>query len=406
MNVPLLIARRYLFARKTHRAIGIISAVSAAGIAIGTAVLVVILSVFNGFDGLIRSSIDSIDPDLKITPASGKALDPGDPVFMAAADWAEAEEAVESLSGIIEEQVYLLCEGHQTLVLARGVDDSWLAASPLKDKVTAGNLQLGNERMASGIQLSQELGLHPRLGKEIRLYFPSRTKPVSLQNPAASLESVSLRPGAVFSTGSDYDGRLVIVPLAAMQELLDYETACSSFELRFAPGTPAGEQARIEKELTERLGSAYTVRDRVAQNRSLFKMLNYEKGAIFLILLFVVIIVAFNIFGSLSMLILEKQPDIATLGSLGADRSLVRRIFFTEGVLVSGTGLVIGLLLGVGVTLLQQYVGLVRMPGNFAIEYYPVVLRCGDLAAVTGGVAAVGLLIAFLSSRSIHPLTR
>ena len=223
MNVPLLIARRYLFARKTHRAIGIISAVSAAGIAIGTAVLVVILSVFNGFDGLIRSSIDSIDPDLKITPASGKALDPGDPVFVAAADWAEAEEAVESLSGIIEEQVYLLCEGHQTLVLARGVDDSWLAASPLKDKVTAGNLQLGNERMASGIQLSQELGLHPRLGKEIRLYFPSRTKPVSLQNPAASLESVSLRPGAVFSTGSDYDGRLVIVPLSAMQELLDYE---------------------------------------------------------------------------------------------------------------------------------------------------------------------------------------
>lgn len=406
MNVPLLIARRYLFTRKTHRATGIISAVSAAGIAIGTAALVVILSVFNGFDGLIRDSIDAVDPDLKLTPATGKTLDPAEPVLQAAAEWADGQEAVASLTGIIEEQVYLLCEGRQTLVLARGVDGQWLADSPLRDRVISGNLDLGDNRLAAGSQLAQELGLQPRLGKEVQLYFPSRTKPVSLQNPAASLESVSLRPGAVFSTGSDYDGRLVVVPLEAMRDLLDYENACSALELRFVPGTAAAEQERIEEGLRERLGSDYTVLDRIAQNRSLFKMLNYEKGAIFLILLFVVLIVAFNIFGSLSMLILEKQPDIATLGSLGADRSLVRRIFFTEGALVSGTGLVIGLLLGVGITLLQQHVGLVRMPGNFAIEYYPVVLRWGDIAAVAGGVAAVGLLIAFFASRSIHPLTR
>ena len=375
MNVPLLIARRYLFAPKTHRAIGIISAVSAAGIAIGTAVLVVILSVFNGFDGLIRSSIVSVDPDLKVSPAAGKTIDPEEATFSAAADWLATQSGI-STSEVLEEQVFLLMDGRQSLVSARGVDDASLRA-------------IGKPNSTA-----------------LELYYPSRKKPVSLQNPAASLQEISLRPGEARFTGTDEEKQVLLVPRHLMRELLEYETECSALYVRFGNDLTAAEQRRIEEGLRDRLGNDYVVRDRVAQNSSLFKMLNYEKGAIFLILLFVVIIVAFNIFGSLSMLILEKQPDIATLGSLGADRSLVRRIFFTEGVLISGTGLVIGLLLGIGITLLQQYAGLVRMPGNFAIEFYPVVLRWGDLAAVTGGVAAIGLLIAFLSSRTIHPLTR
>ena len=375
MNVPLLIARRYLFARKTHRAIGIISAVSAAGIAIGTAVLVVILSVFNGFDGLIRGSIDAVDPDLKITPATGKMIHPEETAISAATDWLTAQPGV-SVTEVVEEQVFLLTDGHQSLVNARGVDDPTL-------------LTTGTPNAAP-----------------LELYYPSRKKPVSLQNPAASLQKIILRRGEARIAGTDEDNQILLVPRHLMRELLDYETECSALYVRFKSELSAASQSGIKKDLQERLGSDYLVRDRIEQNASLFKMLNYEKGAIFLILLFVVVIVAFNLFGSLSMLILEKQPDIATLGSLGADRSLVRRIFFTEGVLVSGIGLVTGLILGIGVTLLQQHVGLVRMPGQFVIEYYPVVLRWGDLAAVTGGVAAVGLLIAFLSSRTIHPLTR
>ena len=374
MNVPLLIARRYLFARKTHRAIGIISAVSAAGIAIGTAVLVVILSVFNGFDGLIRGSIDAVDPDLKISPATGKTLDPEEPVLSSAVDWLSAQDGV-SATEVLEEQVFLLADGRQSLVSARGVDDEVLR--------TAGKPN----------------------ATPLELYYPSRKKPVSLQNPAASLQKIALSPGEARIAGNDEDKNILFVPRHLMRELLEYETEYSALYVRFGDGIPDAAQKRIEDGLQKRLGSGYLVRDRVAQNSSLFKMLNYEKGAIFLILLFVVVIVAFNIFGSLSMLILEKQPDIATLGSLGADRSLVRRIFFTEGALVSGIGLVTGLVVGISVTLLQQQVGLVRMPVQFAIEYYPVVLRWGDLAAITGGVAAIGLLIAFLSSRTIHPLT-
>ena len=370
MNVPLLIARRYLFARKTHRAIGIISAVSAAGIAIGTAALVIILSVFNGFDGLIRSSLADIDPDLKVTPSSGKTVDPEDAVFSAAADWLATQSGV-TATEVLEEQVFLLTDGRQSLVSVRGMD---------------GGLETGAPNAAS-----------------LELFYPSRKKPVSIQNPAASLQKVTLAPGEARVAGNDEEHPILLVPAYVMRELLEYDTECSALYVRFGENVSAAERGRIETGLRTRLGSAYSVNDRVGQNPALFKMLNYEKGAIFLILLFVVVIVAFNIFGSLSMLILEKKSDIATLESLGADRPLVRRIFFTEGALVSLSGLAAGLLLGIAVTLLQQHVGLVRMPGQFSIAYYPVVLRWSDLLLVTAGVAAVGLGIAFLSSRNVHP---
>lgn len=408
MNVALHIARRYVFARKSHRAIGIISAVSATGIALGTAALVVILSVFNGFGDLIQGSLNTLDPDLKVSPATGKVMRPDEPAFRAAIDWAYEEDAVETLSGIVEEQVFLYTEGRQTLVLARGVDEAYLADTPLKERLTAGTLSLdrgGNCRIAVGAQIAEELDIRPQFPRTVSLYFPSRTLPVSLQNPAASLRKQDYLPGGVFSTGSEYDARLVLVPLRTLRALLEYEDELSAVEIRFAAGTSDAERKRIETGLRERLGNGYSVRDRVEQNQALFKMLNYEKGAIYLILLFIVLVVAFNIFGSLSMLILEKKGDIRTLESLGADRSLVRRIFFTEGILVSLGGLAAGLLIGIAVTLLQQHVGLVTMPGAFALRYYPVVLRASDLLATAGGVAAVGLVIAFLSSRNIHPRT-
>ena len=370
MNVPLLIAKRYLFARKTHRAIGIISAVSAAGIAIGTAALVIILSVFNGFDGLIRSSLADIDPDLKVTPSSGKTIDPEEAVFSSASAWLRGQEGV-TATEVLEEQLFLLTDGRQSLINARGMD-------ALEDS--------GRPNAVS-----------------LELFYPSRKKPVSLQNPAASLQKVTLGPGEARVAGKEEEPQILIVPACVMRELLEYETECSALYIRFGAEVSAAQRSRIGSELRTRLGSTYSVNDRVGQNPALFKMLNYEKGAIYLILLFVVVIVAFNIFGSLSMLILEKQGDIATLESVGADRSLVRRIFLTEGALVSLSGLVAGLLIGIAVTLLQQHVGIVRMPAQFSIAYYPVVLHWTDLLLVTAGVAAVGLGIAFLSSRNVHP---
>ena len=164
MNVPLYIARRYFFARKSHRAIGIISAISAAGIALGTAALVIILSVFNGFDDLIQGSLNALDPDLKVSPAAGKVIHPDEPAFREAVDWACGQEEVETLSGIVEEQVFLFTEGRQALVLARGVDEDYMADSPLKDCIVNGSAVLDrgtSMRIAVGAQISGELGILP-----------------------------------------------------------------------------------------------------------------------------------------------------------------------------------------------------------------------------------------------------
>lgn len=411
MNVPLLIARRYLLARKAHRATGIISAVSAVGIAVGTAALIIILSVYNGFDALIKDSLSTVDPDLKITPASGKLMDPSEERLAAAWEWAEGQDAVELATAVVEEQVYLLSDGRQALVLAKGVDDEYLAHSQLQNLTRPGEAIVldpgfGQPRIALGQQVAMNLGIQVLAREEVELYFPSRKRAVSLQNPAASLEHLKLRASAAFSSGSEYDAKLVLLPRHLMQELLECdEGEISALEIRFRPGTEEGEVARIAEELNRRLGEAYTVRDRVAQNSALFKMMEYEKGAIFLLLLAVVVIVAFNIFGSLSMLILEKQEDVATLESLGAARPMLRNIFFYEGFLVSLAGLVLGLILGLGTALLQQQVGLVRMPGNFTIDFYPVILRWSDILLTVGGVALIGLLVAFLASRSVKAQT-
>lgn len=411
MNVPLLIARRYLFARKAHRATGIISTVSAAGIAVGTAVLLVILSVYNGFDALIRDSLSTVDPDLKVTPASGKLMDPAGETLAAAWEWAEGQESVRLVSPVVEEQVYLMAGGRQALVLAKGVDEAYLQASPLQNLTRPSEPIVldpgyGTPRLALGQQLAVELGIQVLIREEVELYFPSRKRPVSLQNPAASLGRIGLRAFAVFASGSEYDRSLVLVPRHLMQELLECdEGEISSLEIRFRPGVGEAEKVRVKEGLAARLGADFRVRDRVEQNDALFKMMAYEKGAIFLLLLAVVLIVAFNIFGSLSMLILEKQEDVDTLESLGATRPMLRGVFFYEGFLVSLCGLAAGVVLGLGTALLQQQVGLVRMPGNFALTYYPVIIRWSDVLLTVGGVALIGLLVAFLASRTVKPHT-
>lgn len=411
MNVPLLIARRYLLARKAHRATGIITAVSALGIAVGTAALIIILSVYNGFDALIKDSLSTVDPDLLVSPAGGKLMDPSEEQLCSAWEWVEQQDAVELVSSVAQEQVYLLTGGRQALVLAKGVDEEYLQHSRLENLTRPGETMVldpgyGTPRLAIGRQLAMELGIQVLAREDVELYFPSRKRPVSLQNPSASLERQTLRAVAVFSSGSEYDSKLVLLPRALMQELLECdEGEISALEIRFKPGTGEDECSRIAQELSQRLGPAYSVRNRVEQNSALFKMMEYEKGAIFLLLLAVVVIVAFNIFGSLAMLILEKQEDVATLGSLGASRPMLRKIFFYEGFLVSLAGLFLGLVLGLGIALLQQQVGLIRMPGMFTIEYYPVILRWSDIVLTAAGVTLVGLLVALLASRSVKPQT-
>ena len=395
MRLAPFIAWRYLFAKKSHNVINIISAISAAGMAIGTAALIIILSVYNGFDSLIRSMMGNVEPDLMIVPATGKTFVPDNEAY----DWIYDQPEILSMCCILQEDVFINYDGKQGLAKAKGVDWIYEEDTPLKNHIHEGEFRLhkGDIRMAViGAGLAYEMGISSRFLAPIEIYYPSRTRRISMTNPAAALESAKVYPSGVFSVNEDVDKELMILPIETMRELLEYEEEVSAVEIRVTEGTGAKDVRKLQERISERLGPEFKVKDRYQQNESLYKMMRYEKVATYMILIFVIIIIAFNIFGSLTMLIIEKESDIRTLRSLGAQDRLIRRIFVLEGWLISLTGLAAGLGIGILFSLLQQHFGFIKMPGHFVVQAYPIVLSWSDIVLTIAGVSIIGYLIALL----------
>ncbi|MBR6280104.1 MAG: FtsX-like permease family protein [Bacteroidales bacterium] len=384
MHLPLFIAGRYLFAKKSHNVINIISAISAAGMAVGTAALVIILSVYNGFDDLVSRSLNEMDPDYLVVPAAGKVFEPQGAVF----DWLAQHPDVAATAPVLQENVFVSYEGNQGMALAKGIED---------DSLVFGDLP----RCAVGTGLAYRLGINPGFVANLEIYYPDRTASINMANPMASVESIKAHPERLLSVNAEVDNTLVQLPLAAMRELTGYATEVSGIEVRLREGLSARAVRRFGRDLAARLGDGLAAKDRYRQNEALFKMMKYEKAAVFLILLFVVIIIAFNIFGSLTMLLIDKRGDIETLRSLGATPQLVRRIFVLEGWLISLLGLSAGLVAGLALALLQQRYGLIPLPGNYLVSSYPVIIQPLDILLVAVSTALVGYLIArFAVSRS------
>ena len=236
MRLAAYIAGRYLIAKKSHNVINIISAISAAGMAIGTAALIIILSVYNGFDALIRSMMSNVEPDLLITPATGKVFTPDDEAF----DWIYDQEAVKNMCCILQEDVFISYDGKQGLAQARGVDWIYEEESPLKDHMMDGEFKLhkGDVPLACvGAGLAYEMDINPRFLRGIEIYFPSRTRKISMSNPMASVEFIKVWPSGIFSVNSEIDSKLMIVPIEQMRELVEYEDEVSAVELRLMDGT-------------------------------------------------------------------------------------------------------------------------------------------------------------------------
>ena len=395
MNLPLFFAWRYLFAKKSHNVINIISAISAVGMATGTAALIIILSIYNGFDSLVRSMMNDFDPDILISPAEGKTFIPEGPVY----DWIYEQDMVKNMSCVITENVFMNYDGKQGMVTAKGVDWVFEEESPVRDHIRSGEFALhrGDVPLAvTGSGIAYRMGINPRFLSPIELYFPARDRNFSMTNPLASIEAVNVWPSGIFSISSEIDDKYVIVPIDVMRELLEYSDEVSGVEIRLRDGHTQKDVKAMVKEISERLGPEYLVSDRFAQNKSLYRMMKYEKLSIFTILIFIVIIIAFNIFGSLTMLIIEKRGDIGTLKSMGMRDSTVKRIFVLEGWMISLLGLAAGLVLGIGFSLLQQHFGFIKMPGNFVVQAYPVILSAKDVIITAASVAAVGWIIAKL----------
>ena len=400
MRLSRFMAWRYLFAKKSHNVINLISGIAAGGIAIGTAALVIILSIYNGFDSLVRDLNDSYTPDVRITPAAGKVF-----ACDARFDFLDADPRVKACCRVLEENVFAQYGAHNKVVTARGVDSLYEATTRLRDYLVDGSFALSYgdlNQVVLGRTVALELGVRPAFLQPLTVWFPSRTKPVDLLQPLASLRQEKLHPAGIVSLEQDFDRKYLFMPLAALQELLEYDNEVSALELYLTPEglnrkglAPKAFLASLQAEL----GDGFVVRDRRQQNTVLYKLLIYEKVAIYLILLFILLIISFNIYGSLSMLIIEKRDDIATLRAMGADDALVEQIFVREGWLISLLGIAAGVLVGLGVCFLQQRFGLVKMPGNFVVDAYPVVVQVPDVLLTVAGVALIGWLISFLTRR-------
>ncbi|MDO5321583.1 MAG: ABC transporter permease [Bacteroidia bacterium] len=392
MNLPLHIAGRYLFAKKSHNVINVISAISSIGMAIGTAALVLILSVYNGFDGIVEKNLSDLDPDIRVSASKGRFFSADDPALDVLFD----DGRVEDVHLNVQDNIFVNYEGKQGIAVLKGMDGIFGENSTFTDHIIEGEAGFSRGEIplcSIGSSLASSLGAHTWFVTPLELYYPKRGAKISTLNPTASLNSVRIWPGSLFSISSDMDSELILVSYDFARQLFELEDdMVSSLEVTLKDGVNPKKFAS-----SLQIAGTYLIQDRYQQHPAIYKMMKYEKFAIYLILIFVVVIIAFNIFGSLSMLIIEKKEDIATLRALGATDGLVRKIFVLEGWLVSLSGLAVGLVAGVGIALLQQRFGIVKMPAGFLVQAYPVVLKAADVLWTALGVGAIGFIISLCS---------
>ncbi|WP_372753372.1 FtsX-like permease family protein [Labilibaculum sp.] len=386
MNLPFHIAKRYLFSRKKQNVINVISMISVIGVTIGTMALVIVLSVFNGFDGLIRSLFGSFDPDLKILPATGKTFVP-DSTF----EQIRKMETVVFYSEVLEENALLKYGNKQRPAIVKGVDEEFTLMTGIDTMMVEGQFILNSGRYnfaVLGYGVALDLGVGLSFTDFIKFYVPKRDAKLGL-NPMDAFSSEFLYPSGYFTIQQDFDSQYVLVPLQFARNLFDYKKEVSAIEL--AIQNPE-EVEKVKDEIQKLLGDKFQVKNRFELHDVLFKMMQSEKMAIFFILAFILLIASFNVIGSLTMLILDKKKDIATLRSMGAEEKTIQKIFLLEGWLISIIGATSGVTLGLIICFVQIKYGLITLSGNgaFIMNSYPVEVHFTDIFIIFTTVVFIG----------------
>ncbi len=392
-KLPLLIAFRYLFAKKSQNVINIISMISALGIMVGTAALLIVLSVFNGLNVFIGSLFGSFDPDLKIEACEGKVFD-ADSVFLADL---RSVDGVASVSAVIADHALLKSGKRQMPAMVMGVDTNYSQATDIDSVIVEGRFfGARHGRCLPGYILAEQLGVSSaQFAPQITLYAPKRLGQINMSMPEQSFVQLSVGVDGVFMVKqAEYDENYLLTDIDVARDLFCYYgDEVSSVAVRVADGISIDE---VKQRIQSRIGDGLAVLDKWEQHESFFKMMQVEKLMAFLILTFIIVIAAFNVIGSLSMLIYEKRESIFILKSMGASRSLVTRVFLFEGWLVSVGGVLVGLVLGVLLVLLQEQFGIVGFGDSdaYILSAYPVQLQALDVVIVFFTVAAIGILAA------------
>ena len=407
--------------------INIISTISAIGIALGCMVLVVILSVYNGFDNLIKSLYNSYSPNYIIEAAKGKSFTADEALIGKIRE----QESTLAIAPLVQDNIFCTYNGSQSVATLCGVDSLFLQRSRLADYIVDGSFSTGLGEINGAIvssKLAITLGIRCRFTTPLMLYYPKmRRNPTAASTKASTAASTTAatpasitaaastaasnmqdllsilkaHPSGTIQLEKSFDNGLVYIGIERARQLLQFkENEVSALYLY----GPAGREEEapsnsLTKRLREALGKEFIVKDRYMQNSTMYKMMRSEKIAVYLILLFVIIIVSFNIFGSISLLIIDKRGDIEILRSMGAREPLIKRVFMLQGFLISALGTLIGTALGVGLSLLQYHFQIIKLPGNFIIDHYPVEIVPQDLLYIVAGVLAAGYLISRLPLR-------
>lgn len=406
MVLPFYIARRYLFSKKKHNAINIISAVSVCGVALATLALVCTLSVFNGFQDMVAGFFTAFDPELKITSAKGKVFDTQDGRINALRGLSEIAVFTETL----EENAMVQYKDRQAMAVIKGVEDNFIQLTQI-DSILYGN---GRFRLhdpdvsyaVMGVELVSILGTGVHFTDPLSIYTPKRNARINMSNPASSFSKDYLfSPGCVFAVNQQkYDSQYILTSLEFVRDLLEYKTEVSAIELKLQPNVNT---STIKSKIENILGDEFVVENRYEQQADVFRMMEIEKLISYLFLTFILMIACFNVIGSLSMLIIDKKEDVQTLRNLGANDKMISRIFFIEGCMISFFGALIGIILGLTLCLVQQEFGLISLHsagGTFLIDAYPVSVHALDVLLVFFTVLVMGILsvwwpVKYLSKR-------
>lgn len=393
MNLPFYIARRYLFSKKKHNAINIISGISVCGVALVALALVCTLSVFNGFQDMVAGFFTAFDPELKITVREGKVFDPNGPALKQVRALPEMDVWTETL----EENAMVQYKDRQAMVVIKGVDDSFERLTSIDSLLYGtGKFILHDESVDYGIlgvELIAELGTGIQFVDPLQVYAPKRNVRVNMANPSASFNRDYLfSPGAVFIVNQQkYDASYILTSLDFARRLFNYDTEVSAIELKLKPDA---DLSSVQRKISRILGDGFSVKNRYEQQADVFRIMEIEKFISYLFLTFILAISCFNVIGSLSMLILDKREDVDTLRNLGADNRLIARIFLFEGRLISIFGAFTGILSGLLLCFLQQRFGIISLGGggNFVVDAYPVNIHFMDVLLVFITVIGIGFL--------------
>ena len=392
MNFPFFIAKRYLISKKSHNAINIISGISIAGVCIGTMALIIVLSAFNGLTNLVQSLYNSFDPMISITAKQGKTFNPNSIEFQSL----KKVEGVAYYTEVMEGNALLKHLDKQCIATIKGVSKDFEKMSGFDTLIHEGKFNLDKNNIVAGYGICYKLQTGPDdLSSPISIYAPKRGKANSL-NPEDGLNELKVYPAGTFVINDELDDKYVLMNIEKARELLDYTNEVTSLDLSFKPGA---DHELIKAQISKLLGEKYNVKNREEQNPILYKTFKSEKLWTFIILLFILIIATFNVIGSLTMLIIEKKKDITIMHNMGADISLIRKIFLVEGMLITFIGALLGLILGMGLCWLQMKFQIIQLTEGYVVNAYPVQVQMLDVVVILCAVLLIGFFAAWYPVR-------